>query len=783
MMWIGFERMAIVAVCVLCAWAAAGEAPEPAIHGPRVVGATPGRPFLFLIPATGEGPLKFAARDLPAGLSVNPDTGIISGTIEKPGTAKVVLEAEGPKGKTQRVLAVVAGDRCLALTPPMGWNSWNIWARQVDAMPEDTLEQVRAKQAAYAGYVGADEYRARKLEYDLWTAAFFWKIDAGDKKDISILAPTHGELMRVRRGEPVSTHLIQQVRVLAERVRFLHWELEFPEVFAAGGFSCALGNPPWERIKLQEEEFFAARDPQIATAANKAARQKLIDALAKNNPALADELELAKHAAEAQSKFTRASGRYPLTAVGDMNTYALFAELSRQLICPMGRVGILVPTGIATDDTTKDFFADLTDKHALASLYDFENRAGLFPAVDSRMKFCTLTLSGAPVGQGEFVFFATQVEHLRDPRRRFALTPEDISLFNPNSRTMPVFRARADVELTRQIYRRVPVLINDELATNTWWVKLQRVFDMSHPKVVSVTQMTDSLLLRGHAVGNLGCFYDDKGDKWLPVYEGKMFTAYNHRSASVEMRLENINRAAQSVMITDEQLFDPNFMPTPAFWMPIYALKDAVPEGCVNKWTVAYKDIAANTNERTMIAAILPHPSCNFTIRCAFFDLSKIETALASCFLANLNALVFDYSARQSLAGLHLSDYIVKQLPFLSPGVYTPADRQYIVPRVVELTYTAYDLKPFAEDMGYHGEPFRWDEDRRALLRAELDAYYARLYGLTRDELRYILDPKDVYGPDFPGETFRVLKEKEERLYGEYRTRRLVLEAWDRMFG
>lgn len=76
--------------------------------------------------------------------------------------------------------------------------------------------------------------------------------------------------------------------------------------------------------------------------------------------------------------------------------------------------------------------------------------------------------------------------------------------------------------------------------------------------------------------------------------------------------------------------------------------------------------------------------------------------------------------------------------------------------------------------------PFRWNDERRARIRAELDARIARLYGLTRDELRYILDPADIYGPDFPGETFRVLKEKEIRQYGEYRTRRLVLEAWDR---
>jgi hypothetical protein len=122
------------------------------------------------------------------------------------------------------------------------------------------------------------------------------------------------------------------------------------------------------------------------------------------------------------------------------------------------------------------------------------------------------------------------------------------------------------------------------------------------------------------------------------------------------------------------------------------------------------------------------------------------------------------------------------------------------MPRTLELVYTAWDLQPFAEDLGYDGPPFIWKEDRRALIRAELDAYYARLYGLTRKQLRYILDPldltdrelADILDPredprdaprtkDFPGETFRVLKEREIRQYGEYRTRRLVLAAWDKL--
>ena len=125
--------------------------------------------------------------------------------------------------------------------------------------------------------------------------------------------------------------------------------------------------------------------------------------------------------------------------------------------------------------------------------------------------------------------------------------------------------------------------------------------------------------------------------------------------------------------------------------------------------------------------------------------------------------------------------FIVKQLAVLPPTFYTPQRLEFVTPRVLELTYTSRSLAPFARDLGYDGQPFAWDEDRRPLLRAELDAFYARAYGLTREELRYILDPADVKGPDYPSETFRVLKEKEIRQFGEYRTRRLVLEAWDRM--
>ena len=151
---------------------------------------------------------------------------------------------------------------------------------------------------------------------------------------------------------------------------------------------------------------------------------------------------------------------------------------------------------------------------------------------------------------------------------------------------------------------------------------------------------------------------------------------------------------------------------------------------------------------------------------------------LDACLLADMNCFVHDWCARQKVGGVHLKFFTKKQIPCVSPTGYTQADIDFIVPRVLELTYTLNSLKPWAEALGYTGEPFKFDPERRAILRAELDARYAKLYGLNEEELTYILDPSAVYGPDYPSESFRVLKEKEIAEFGEYRTMRMVLEAF-----
>jgi hypothetical protein len=196
-------------------------------------------------------------------------------------------------------------------------------------------------------------------------------------------------------------------------------------------------------------------------------------------------------------------------------------------------------------------------------------------------------------------------------------------------------------------------------------------------------------------------------------------------------------------------------------------------------WLIGWRDVTdARASARTLIASVIPRAGVNDKF---LLMLPKASAQLSAALLGSLCSLVCDYVARQKVGGLALKYFTIKQFPILEPDRYAEADLAFIVPRVLELTFTAHDLKPWAEDLGFNGPPFPWNPERRALLRAELDAYYAILYGLTRDELRYILDPADVMGVDYPSETFRVLKNNERKQFGEYRTQRLVLEAWDRL--
>jgi len=649
-------------------------------------------------------------------------------------------------------------------------------------LPEDTVEQIGAKAKRFKELRKGQAFVRATAAANLYVAAFLLpKVGGAPAGASARTVPTTEELwMALNQGK--IRQAMTDAPKAARRARAFHWPLEFPDVMQRGGFDVVLGNPPWERIKLQEQEFFASLSPEIANAPNKAARDKLIKALAaaplgSADRALSDAFTTAKREAEATSEFVRVpgedGGRFALTGRGDVNTYALFAELFANVA--RQHAGVIVPTGIATDASTSVFFSKLVEDRRLFSLISFENEGMIFPAVHHAFKFALMTIGAGDSADTTFAFFLRQPSQLADHERVFTLSATQISAINPNTKTAPVFRSRADATITAKLYDRAPVLIREGVAKdgNPWGVGFSRLYDMSNDSdyFFTASRLTEEGCLRE------GTKWIKGTERYVPLYEAKMISFFDHRFAGYGARGDD--RGFRVLPETElDQHRDPAFEVEPFYWVSSSDLEVRL-SGRTNKsWLFGFKDVTAATNERTAIFAVLPWVAAGHTMPMMFSD----QATSSFCGLyGNLNSLVCDYVARSSVAGLHLTYGYLKQFPIFPPDFYTEPRLAFITPKVLELTYTSHSLAPFARDLGHDGPPFAWDEDRRALLRADLDAFYARAYGLTRDELRYILDPADVKGPDYPSETFRVLKEKEIRHHGEYRTRRLVLAAWDRM--
>lgn len=666
------------------------------------------------------------------------------------------------------------------------WHTWFERGHRIDAMPDGTLDEVERKRSEYEAERGLRRSSTLGTAANLYVGAFLVPREGKERR-----SPTSAALYALLEGmldEPELSTRIEAARLACTEASVFHWFVEFPEVMGGdrGGFDCVLGNPPWEVSQLSEEEFFASRDPNIAALAGNE-RKKAIAALEDKNPPLWNVYLGAKRNFESSNQFCRSTERFSLTATGKLNTYALFAETMSRILAPRGRVGLIVPTGIATDDSTKAFFSALVRGGRLASLYDFENRNAIFPSVHRSYKFCLLTI-GAAERRGEqdeqneqneqknaeFAFFLTDAGQLEERDRRFALTGRDFAAINPNTGTCPVFRSRRDAALTRAVYARVPVLIREardgEPEANPWGVVLRQGLFMT----------SDSHL-----------FEPSGGPGFLPLYEAKMIHQFDHRWAGY------VAEVGEPVCcdVPEERKNDPGFAVVPRYWVSEREVlerlaratgldpeaDDAELRARCPRWLMGWRDICRATDERTVIASVLPRAGVGDTLLLMFPG--HCRHFLYAGLLADQNSLVHDFIARQKIGGTHLKYHVKKQICVLPPDAYASSDVAFILPRVLELTYTSHALRPWAEDIcpEYSGGPFPFDPDRRAVLRAELDAYYARLYRLTRDDLRYILDPHDVTGPDYPSETFRVLRDGELARFGEYRTRRLVLEAWDRL--
>ena len=596
-------------------------------------------------------------------------------------------------------------------------------------------------------------------------------------------------------SQSMAGRVMAKARALAEERHFQHWEVAFPGVWEdwestrpRGGFDAVIGNPPWDKIKLQEVEWFAARAPEFAKQQRAADRKKMVNALRKKGSDLASDYERAAWTAEAASRVARYCDAppkdrarmsledhvrrgccaYPLLSGGDANLYALFVERALRLVKAEGIVGLLVPSGIAADKGAATFFRSIATTGRLGALFDFENgkgRAGpFFPDVHRSFKFAALVAGGPErrFGAAACAFFAQGAEEAE--ASGLALSPEDFAAVNPNTGTAPIFRNMRDAEITIKIYRRVPVLLNRAVCPEkaVWPVRF----------VVMLHMANDSDKFRTEdELRELGAYkvapnrWRRGTEEWVPLYEGKMVQAFDHRAASVVVNRENVKRSGQPEASTSEQHALADWLPQPQFWVPASATGDIERD-----WTISLKRISSATNARTVICAIAPR--AGFGDSLTQFDCARDDTSYsrwAPLLLANLNSFPLDFISRQKLHGNNLNLFVLEQLPvipldaFARPIGATSAEA-LIRDHVLRLSYTAHDLKPFAEDLGYQGAPFAWDAEERLHLRARLDALFFLLYGLNRDDAAYILS------------TFPIIQREEEAQFaGRFRSRDLIL--------
>jgi hypothetical protein len=384
--------------------------------------------------------------------------------------------------------------------------------------------------------------------------------------------------------------------------------------------------------------------------------------------------------------------------------------------------------------------------------------------VHRSFKFSLLTVAGRATREpaAAFAFFLHDAADIE--AYSFSMTPEEILLLNPNTGTCPVFRSRRDAEITLGIYKRVPVLVNENVADgNPWGISFMTMFHMSNDAHLFHTREgleADGWTLRSN-------IFTRGTDRMLPLYEGRMGHQFNSAEAQFFGRGDN-NIEEVGRVYADTAPLPRNWVDEPETRQRLQRRTFACQSGLLG-----HRRVARSTDERTSIAAILPWGAASYgwIVSSGPDALSLVELCAA------YNSFVFDYCLRNALSQPSIPQGVSEQIPCIAPELLLKQCRwdssadygAWVSIRSIELSYVRSELDAFARDLGDPGPPFRWDPERRALLRAELDAAFFHIYGVNREDTDYILD------------TFPIVKRTNEAAYGEYRTKRLILEVYDKM--
>jgi len=632
----------------------------------------------------------------------------------------------------------------------------------IEAMPETTLAETAAKQAAYAQWLADRGRDPETLAADLYTAAFFLPKTSESRATV----PTTEHLLKLLAGQPVDEGMEEAVVQAAQNFRFFHWHLRFGEVMEKGGFDCVLGNPPWEKINFRDQEFFEGRHSHIANAPTKFRRKQLIEDLRSIDPQCFREYEYAKRYNDSLSFYLRFAGAFPMTGKSRINMYSVFGERISSLCPSNGRAGVVIASGILTDDNNGELFWHWMTNDRIVKAIDFENREKVFPAVDSRYKFCILTLGFAKAGEPTgFAFYQ------RDPsdvgtKELVEITREEIQLLNPQTKTCPIFRSNREARLSIEIYRAVAA--SNKIPNNTrWWGHPLTAFNISNDSALFLKE--EEVTSKAVNKDGLVCLSDHDTPAVCRLYEAKYMWQYDHRWATT-------SDAEEAVDVDSTSKENTVLGVNTRFWISKETVEARYP--CSSGWRLGYRRVSSATNQRTAVAAIIPPEGVSYTITLV----EGMDARNACYFLAVFNSFIFDFLVRQKVSGADLTISIYEQLPF-PPVEALKSYEDIIVAAVLELSYTAQDLNPFAHELGFHGDPYSFNESRRRRLRAKIDAIIAHSYisCLPQDLLRK-MEVSEEQLIDSIWDDFKALASAERRVHGEFLSKRLCGEAWHELF-
>ncbi len=620
---------------------------------------------------------------------------------------------------------------------------------------EETISGLAQKEKAYKEWLDNRDASPDKLRADMFTASYFLR----KRESTRLVVPDTADLVNLELGNKVSSDKVEATAMLASEKRFFHWHLAFPEVFKDGGFDCVLGNPPWETMSPDVKEWFATYNPDIRN--NSPEGQRAIKEELLLNPAIKEGWDFHCNQLYSAASFIKTSGRYKLFAPGnlgkgDFNTYRFFVELSLSLCSEKGVVGMVVPENLYNGANAMALRRELTERRGPLLLRGFENANKHWFDIHSAAKFCLFVSPPNPVGEHRIdaAFCIRTDRQLRELPNRVLIPAWVANEIGGEALAIPEIRSTLEIDILEKLYGAYPR------------------FSEGYAKLPGGRPYAAEI----HMGNDRDLFTEDPSA--IPLYEGKMVDQYDYRAKAF------VSGRGRSAVWQDLAFGSPEKQIIPQWRVKKSLLSQSDIQRIAN-YRLGFCDVTSPTNRRSLIATLIPPLVVSGHV-VPTIQLGKGESSAMLLWLAIANSLPIDFLARKKCA-LHMTFSIVDSLPI--PARMPETESEAAITRLsASLALTGPEMADFAkqfsaEDPAWNGELLVNDAARHEA-KAEIEAIYAlQILKLNRSQLQFILRPKDVSEEYAEYETFGALERAEIRQFGEYRTKRLVLEAWDRLFG